>query len=230
LWENIGLPTSETSIQFPISGNTGFFRLMQVSGGGLPDETAQYEVVFQSDWSAATHPESFPLGAHWSPLIGGTHNSNVSFWMEGGSATAGIEDVAELGSVVALRNEVNAAIDSGSSNGVLFRPGSIPSTGAASIHFTAHRDFPLVTLVTMIAPSPDWFTGVHGLSLIENGRWLDQKTVVLDLYDAGTDSGVTYNSLDADTQPRELIRQITGFPALVNGALVPFATYTFTRK
>jgi hypothetical protein len=82
----------------------------------------------------------------------------------------------------------------------------------------------------MIAPSPDWFTGVHGLSLVENGRWLDQKTVVLDLYDAGTDSGVTYNSLDVDTQPRELIRKITGFPALVNGMLVPFAAYTFTRK
>jgi len=83
---------------------------------------------------------------------------------------------------------------------------------------------------TMIAPSPDWFTGVRGLSLIENGQWVDQKIVVLDLYDAGTDSGVTYSSLDGDTQPREVIRKITGFPALVNGQLVPFGTFTFTRR
>ncbi len=227
-WENVGSPTSETTIQFPLAGTTGFFRLSQVAGD-MP-KTAQYEVVFKSDWSPVTHPDNFPLGAHWSPLIGGTHNANVSFWMEGVQATQGIEDVAELGNVVALRNEVNAAIASGYAKGVLSRPGSSPPNGTASINFTVDRDFPLVTLITMIAPSPDWFTGVHGLSLIENGQWVDQKTVVLDLYDAGTDSGITYNSLDADTQPRELIRKITGFPALVNGVLVPFGTFMFTRK
>ena len=42
--------------------------------------------------------------------------------------------------------------------------------------------------------------------------------------------GATYSSLDADTQPREVIRKITGFPALVNGQLVPFGTFTFTRR
>jgi hypothetical protein len=56
---------------------------------------------------------------------------------------------------------------------------------------------------------------------------VDQKVVVLDLYDAGTDSGMTYSSLDAGNQPREVIRKITGFPALVDGQLVPFGTFTF---
>jgi len=34
-WENIGSPTSNTCIQFPLAGETGFFRLLQVSGGVL---------------------------------------------------------------------------------------------------------------------------------------------------------------------------------------------------
>ena len=38
---------------------------------------------------------------------------------------------------------------------------------------------------------------------------MKQKTVVLDRCDAGTDSGITYDSLDADTQPREAVRKIT---------------------
>jgi hypothetical protein len=53
-----------------------------------------------------------------------------------------------------------------------------------------------------------------GSALIENGGGWTERLWCSILYDAGTDSGVTYNSLDADTQPRELIRKITGFPAL----------------
>lgn len=245
-WENFGPIVAASPISLPFAGEMSFFRIVQTtnSTGTPPASTnqppaepppppaaiVQYEVTFKSDWSPSTHPQNFPFGAHWSPLIGGTHNSNVTFWAEGAFATQGIEDVAELGSVVNLRKEVNAAIADGTANAVLTRAGSISPNSTATIAFGMSRDFPLVTLVTMIAPSPDWFTGVHGLSLIENGQWVDKKIVALDLYDAGTDSGATYTSLDADTQPHERIRQITGFPALVNGQLVPFGTFTFIRK
>ena len=41
----------------------------------------------------------------------------------------------------------------------------------------------------MLAPRPDWFVGVDGVSLRENGSWLDSKVVELVVFDAGTDSG-----------------------------------------
>ncbi|MSU34437.1 MAG: hypothetical protein EXS36_04900 [Pedosphaera sp.] len=66
--------------------------------------------MFESTWNAASHPQSFPSGAHWFPLIGGTHNSSVTFWEEGETPTQGIEDLAELGNVVALRNEVTGPL------------------------------------------------------------------------------------------------------------------------
>jgi len=35
-------------------------------------ETAEYEVAFVGTWSAETHPDGFPPGPHFSPLIGTT--------------------------------------------------------------------------------------------------------------------------------------------------------------
>lgn len=226
-WANAGESTPNRSVTIPVEGAATFYRVMEPPAA---PETAEYEVTFESTWSATSHPQNFPPNAHWSPLIGGTHNSNVTFWEAGGTATRGIEDLAELGNVVALRNEVNAAITAQTAFNVLNRPGSIPSAGAVALTFTINRNFPLITLVTMIAPSPDWFTGVHGLSLLENGQWRTRTEIILDLYDAGTDSGANYVSLDIDTQPREKIRQIVGFPALVNGQILPFAKMTFQRK
>jgi hypothetical protein len=91
------------------------------------------------------------------------------------------------------------------------------------------RDFPLVTLCSMIAPSPDWFVGVDSLSLIEDGKWVSNKVVILYGHDAGTDSGASYTSPDQITVPRGIVTRFMGFPALVNGVILPFGTFTFMR-
>ena len=58
----------------------------------------------------------------------------------------------------------------------------------------------------MVAPSPDWFVGVHGLNMLDsNGQFMQSTTVDLAVYDAGTDSGLQYASANQDTQPRETI-------------------------
>ena len=41
------------------------------------------------------------------------------------------------------------------------------------------QDHPLVTLVTMVAPSPDWFVGVSAMALFENGQWIPTREVLL---------------------------------------------------
>ena len=73
-------------------------------------------------------------------------------------------------------------------------------------------------------PSPDWFLGVSGLNLRENGRWLDDVVVDLLTYDAGTDSGPTFRSPNDDTQPKEPIARLTEFPL---DSSVPLGTFTF---
>ena len=82
-------------------------------------------------------------------------------------------------------------------------------TGKTFAVFRVDSDHHLVSLVSMIYPSPDWFVGVSGLELcLSNGSWAEQKVLNLYPYDAGTDTGPTYTSADQPTIPREAIRRI----------------------
>lgn len=186
---------------------------------------AVYDVTFDATWSAATHPGGFPGGAHFSNLVGGTHDAGVSFWTPGAVASPGIEAMAELGTTPPLQAEVAAAIAAGHAGsivlgGLVFVPGQV----ATSLVVTDR--FPLVTLVTMIAPSPDWFVGVRGLALLSGGAWQDVD-VPLFAWDAGTDSGAAYTSPDVDTVPKQPIAAITS-GALANGT--PLGTFRFRRR
>jgi hypothetical protein len=191
--------------------------------------TARYEVLFETAWSAASHPSDFPANPHLSPLIGATHSSAVGFWRPGRLATEGIEAMAELGSVTPLDLEVQGAIAAGTAQHLLRGEGIARSPGATRVEFEVGRDHPLVTLVSMIAPSPDWFVGVHDLSLMEGGDWVAERVATLWPYDAGTDRGRSYSSPDLDSQPREPVRQIDGFPFDVGGPVAPVGTFTFRR-
>ena len=80
--------------------------------GGLapPPDSAVYRVVFNATWSATTHPNSFPRGAHFSSLIGAMHNDAVRFWARGETASRGIESMAETGATGNLASEIRAEI------------------------------------------------------------------------------------------------------------------------
>jgi len=193
------------------------------------EDTAVYKLTFDSVWSAQTHPNSFPPGPHFSGLVGGTHNGLVAFWEVGTDATNGIELMAETGSKTTLIAEVNAAIIGGNAGSVISGPGIGLSPGSAQVTFTATQDFPLASVVTMIAPSPDWFVGVSGVSLFNGNVWEDEVVVSLQPFDAGTDNGVNYTSPNQNTQPAVSIFEITGFPFEVGGIVPPLGTFTFTR-
>jgi len=193
--------------------------------------TTRYRVTFEATWSAATHPTSFPGNPHFSPLVGGSHSARVVFWEPGGIASPGIEAMAEQGSTSPFDAEIQAAIAGGTADSlILVQGGGISrSPGRASVEFVIGPEYPLVTLVSMIAPSPDWFVGVQGLSLLEGGDWVAEKTVSLEPWDAGTDGGRTYKSPDADTAPREPIRRIEDPPLASGGGVAPLGTFTFVR-
>lgn len=196
----------------------------------VPAGDASYKVTFTSSWSAATHPMDFPGNPHFSPLIGATHNASVSFWMPGGLATDGIERMAEVGDPSLLSDEAQAAIASGAAAAVILGEGIAVSPGVAVATFDITEAYPLVTLVSMVAPSPDWFVGVRALSLLDAGQWVDGLTVDLYAYDAGTDSGTSYGSENADTDPAETISELDTEPFLVGGTVPSLGTFTFERQ
>lgn len=187
-----------------------------------------YSVRFDAEWSASTHPTSFPPGPHMSPLIGATHSASYSMWAPGTTARNGMEMMAETGATTSLAAEVTARIEFGAAYSVISGGGIGVSPGSVETTFETTASHPLVSLVSMIAPSPDWFVGVHDLSLVDNGEWIESLTVDLFPYDSGTDSGTGYTSANDDTNPAELISALTGDPFLVNSQLVRIGTFTFT--
>lgn len=187
-------------------------------------QVVEYRMTFDATWTHQTHPLDYPGNAHFSSLAGGTHNADVSFWEVGGIATSAIEGMAELGGTNALFFEVNLAIVAGDAFSTIDGSDLFNLPGSVSSTFTMSADYPLVTLVTMVAPSPDWFVGVSGLPLRENGQW--RPNVVVDLlpYDAGTDSGTTFTAANADITPHIPISLIDDY-AFDNGT--PLGTFTF---
>ena len=191
--------------------------------------TARYRVTFEATWDASTHPTDFPPNPHFSGLIGGTHRSSVTFWQAGGLATEGIRLMAERGRQSPLDLEVDAAIRAGHAQNLLVG-GDVPSSpGSRSLEFEVSVGFPLVSLVTMVAPSPDWFVGVSGLSLLEAGDWVAERSVELFPYDAGTDSGVSYRSADRVTAPPIAIHRLTSSPVDVGGSVPSMGRFVFRR-
>ena len=193
--------------------------------------SATYRVTFRATWDAASHGSSppFPSGAHFSRVVGATHVEELSFWSSGGIATGGIESMAETGAVTAFCNEVQAEVDGGRAGGCIRgQEASFRSPGTVTLAFDVDEGFPFLTLVSMIAPSPDWFVGVDGIALQQGGCWTPRIETDLVGYDAGTDSGTTFAARDADVTPHQPIGPIDDLPAMVRE--VPFATLVLERE
>ena len=184
-----------------------------------------YQVTFQGTWTTAATPGGLPGSAHFSPLIGTLHNDQVTFWEVGGMASPGVEDVAELGQNSAFRSEINASDHVGA---IIERSLGTGGTPEVSVEFETTKDHPLVTLITMIAPSPDWFVGVSGLSLLDaRGRWLSRLEVDLFPYDAGTENGNGFSLSNPATVPQGTITRIRGMAPFTDE---PMARFIFVQQ
>ena len=172
---------------------------------------ARYRVTFAATWSAATHPRNFPRNPHFSGLVGATHG-DIRIWQSGKVASDGMELMAETGGKSRLLSEIAQLIERGSAHSSLSGGGLSTSPATVSLEFTAVSSHPFVTLVSMLAPSPDWFVGVSALPLMEDGAWRARAEVDLSLYDAGTDDGAVFGAANADSDPAEPIAALTSDP------------------
>ena len=202
------------------------------SMGDTADGEARYRVTFKATWSAGTHPTNFPAGPHFSGLVGATHDGSAGIWERGELASDAIELMAETGGKSKLLAEIAALIAAGTAHGELSGNGLSTSPSSVILEFDVVSSHPFVTLVSMLAPSPDWFVGVSGLSLLaEDGTWKDREVVSLLLYDAGTDDGVTFTAANANSDPAQPISRLTsesGDTDFTDGA-PPVGTFLIER-
>ncbi|XP_076681730.1 spondin-1 isoform X3 [Andrena cerasifolii] len=176
-------------------------------------DEAKYEVTFEGLWSRNTHPKDFPSKGwliRFSDVIGASHTVDYRFWKYNGMASTGLQQVAELGSTRKLESELKEQSEHIRTI-IKARGISYPNvTGKTFAVFRVDRKHHLMSLVSMLDPSPDWIVGVSGLELcLENRSWIEHKELNLYPYDVGTDSGITYLSPDSPSEPQEPIRLIT---------------------
>ena len=128
---------TELKVRVPADGISG---KIQVRVSDVVPSTVTYEVVFTSTWSSSSHPTNFPAGRnpHFTSLIGGTHNSSLTFWAVdstiGQNAAAGMESMAEQGTTSSLMADVQAAITAGTAERVLRGGGIRPAAGTGEAY------------------------------------------------------------------------------------------------
>ena len=196
---------------------------------------ADYTIVVKSTWTVATHPFEYPApgvltGPHFSGLIGTAHNAGYQIFSEGTSPTPGLEHLSEEGKHTPLDEEIRAAIAAGNA-GMLVETDALRNFND-SLVATIHVDslHPLVSMVMMVAPSPDWFTGISNVNLMENGQWVSSRRFDLIGWDSGGDDGTTYKAPEMDTSPKKPTSRAMTPHFVINGVDVPVGSLTLTRN
>ena len=172
---------------------------------------ATYKLTFNGGWDATDVTGTLPAGAHFTDLVGATHIAGQPLWQPGTLATTGIENVAETGNSIALKSEINSAITSGTAASLISANG-INNVGSSITLFDVSDSHSYVSLISMIAPSPDWFVGVYDLSLKSDGSWIKDFTIGLTPWDAGTEEGNLFSLSNLDSSPHVSIAGLTDSP------------------
>ncbi|XP_059082826.1 spondin-1-like [Tigriopus californicus] len=206
-------------------------------------EESKYEVTFEGLWSDKTHPKDFPSSQwllHFSDIIGASHSADYRVWEYNGHASKGLAQVAKWGSPRVLESELKA--ESRHIRTIIKARGLwYPNVnGKTFAVFRTDRKNHLVSLVSMLGPSPDWIVGVSGLELcMKNCTWAKKKELYLYPWDAGVDNGVSYESPDSPTFPQQPIKRITArdpddpmqpFYNASGTPMKPLAKLTVTRQ
>ena len=130
-----------------------------------------------------------PVGL--APVFAAFHDGGYDIFDAGGTASAGLELLAEVGDASAIIGEANTA---GYTNVAAFAPGGpfAPNGGTGSMIFTLDAGDTSFSLASMLLPSNDWFIGTDNALNITSLLGADEGTFLSvplsRVYDAGTES------------------------------------------
>jgi spondin N len=194
----------------------------------------KYRIELTPLWTKSNFPFEYPDTSlihkpHFSGLIGTAHNAGYHVFTEGQMPSPGLERLSEMGKHDPLDAEINAAIAAGNALSLAESDPLKDFTQTATAEVMVDDAHPMVSLVAMIAPSPDWFTGISDVNLKENGAWVESKTVEANAWDSGGDDGTTYLADDKDTNPKKPTSLNKSPHFIKDGKPMPVARITFTR-
>lgn len=209
-FEPLGPITNDLTTVVEISERSQFYRVVAANR----PQTARYNIQFSSLWSGITFVPT-PSDPTFGSLTGATHNEQFSLWQPGEIASNGVGQIASDGSVALLSAEIGFAMSATNADQIILGSSIDQELGTETFQISVNRDFPLLSLVSKLSNSPDWFTGIQGFNFIdENGNFLDRIEIMLMPWDAGVDEASLFNApASLPTLPTEPISSLAGeFP------------------
>ncbi|RVE51860.1 hypothetical protein evm_003480 [Chilo suppressalis] len=176
-------------------------------------DEAKYEISFTGIWSRNTHPRYFPENdwvPRYSDLVGASHTGDLIIWAPGTEATEGLQQLAEHANSSKLEAEILEKVGDGIRTLIKGKGhGNLKMNIPTYAFFRANKDHHLVSVAIGFSPSPDWFLGVARFELCQqDNTWLQERELNLFPWDAGTDSGVTYESPNIQTFPKDAVTRV----------------------
>lgn len=167
------------------------------NGGGL-DPQAVYRITFMPDFTANSHPTDYPNNASFKGMFIMAHSNASTLFRVGQPASDGLEMYVEDGDNSGLTTEHTPVMDNDPVT-VIANGSDIGPTGTDVVQLTITPSTTLISIVSKISPSPDWFIGIDALNLVNpDNSLVDDIEISLAPIDAGTDGGTSYESPDME--------------------------------
>uniref|UniRef100_A0A7S0BRJ8 Spondin domain-containing protein n=1 Tax=Rhodosorus marinus TaxID=101924 RepID=A0A7S0BRJ8_9RHOD len=181
--------------------------------GHFPCEgSAIYKIVIKYLWTGATHPDAYPPNGYFSPTVVASHGIGLYVWTPHGYSSKGVEVVAEKGSTDTLLKELEA--QKGRNVYDIHYTEERTEDGSEKVKLLLKLDYTrtYASGISMLVPSPDWFTGFDNVNLCDEkkGKWVKSYKQNLSVWDAGTDKGKDFKSPNKNQSPKEPIESILG--------------------
>jgi len=179
-----------------------------IGGKAKCEGEAYYSVKLRGTWRPENTPGiAYPGNAHFSPLIGLVHTDGFRHFEDGSPASFGLEDLAETGSTDDVLNNYVIMVNEGFTSMVdsVVGPtdeGSDALGESYELSFRVTEDYPMVSFLSMVAPSPDWFVASRvNFCDGSTGKWATgYHTASSSLFDAGTEEGMEFSTDNPDTR------------------------------
>lgn len=166
---------------------------------------------------------------HTGNMFLAIHNGNYNPFKLGEYASKGVAESSMFGTNDTL---ISDEISKNRKNYYKYYTAPVLQTpGEYTFTVTANDKFPLMSFVTMVAPSPDWFTGISSVNLMNIKR---SKTIPIYAYDAGTDYGTKFVTFPKhprgkNTKPISYLTSGEMFPKGIKSNIPPIAFIEINR-
>lgn len=169
----------------PVSPPLGFMYLEQQCEG-----VQRYAVRYDSTWSMRTHPLNYPGAAHFSPPVGAAHSPETyPMFQVGEMSSPGLDQLSQTGGTDIMASELKTKVRDRDILSMDVCQTPFDAVGTSDWMFLyVDGSNPYISYATMIAPSPDHFTGVR-TNMCSKGSWMKLARVEAGAWDSGSAGG-----------------------------------------